>query len=384
MTAEALVEAARGLAPTINACREEIERERRLPPALVEQLIDAGLFRMLTPARFGGLEVEPLTALRVFEELACADGSTGWCVMIGNSGIFAAWLPERAAEEIYGSNPRVITGGALAPTGRAVEVEGGYRATGRWAFGSGCRHSDWLVGNCVVFEGEAPRLREGGVPETRVLVFPASDFEIIDTWSVAGLRGTGSHDFAVSDVFVPAERCLAFSDTPLVQGPLYRMPIFGLLGAVVASVPLGIARGAIDTLVDLASSKMPRLSSRPLREHPLIQTQVAQAEGLLRMARALLHETVGEAWQRVSSGGEVPARQRALLRLAATQAARSAAEAVDLMYHAAGSTSIYTSSPLERRFRDVHVAIQHALVQPVGWEVAGRVLLGLEPDTPVF
>jgi alkylation response protein AidB-like acyl-CoA dehydrogenase len=383
-TTASLLETARALAPTIRACRDQIESERRLPLPLVQAMTEAGLFRMLTPTQFGGGEVELPTAMRVFEELARADGAAGWCAMIGNTGIVGGYVPEEAAEEIYGGDPNVITGGALAPVGRAVVADGGYRVSGRWSFGSGCQHSTWLVGNCLLFDGDRPRLGPDGAPQARVMFFPAGDFEIIDTWSVGGLRGTGSHDFAVSDVFVPARRSLSLFDPPRHPGPLYAFPLIGLLAVIVAAVPLGIARAAIDALVELAGAKVPTGSRALLRERSMTQVQVAQAEALWRAGRALLYSTVEEVWDTVTSGREVSLELRASLRLAATHATVSATQAVDLMYNAGGASSIYTGNRLERAFRDIHTATQHVLVQPMTWEMTGRVLLGLDPGTQVF
>jgi indole-3-acetate monooxygenase len=384
MTAMAL--AMRDLQPRILACRDEIEQGRRLPLDLVREMAQAGLFRMLVPAAYGGLEVDLATALSVIEEVSQADGSAGWCVMIGaSSGVTAAYLPETAAQEIYGSDPDVVTGGAVRPDGRAVAVEGGYRVIGRWAFASGSQHCAWLAGGCVVFDGDAPRMGPGGIPETRLLFFPASECEIIDTWSTGGLRGTGSHDFTVRDLFVPEARStsLLFSH-PIHDGRLYALPFFGVFAAMVAAVPLGIARGAIDALTELAAKRVPTGSRNVLREKSMIQASVARAEAILSGGRAFLYETVNDLWESVSREEAVTLEQRTRLRLASTHAATCAAQAVDLMYEAGGASAIYTTNPLERAFRDVHTANQHVLVQPVTWEMTGRALLGLDPGTPIY
>src|SRR5712691_8759219 len=209
---DTLVDTARALGPQIWAYRDDIERDRRLPPALVNALASADMFRLLVPRALGGLEVDLLLALRIFEELAKVDGSASWAVMIGNSGLFTAWLEAEAGAEIVGADPCSPMGGALAPTGRAIEVQGGYRVTGRWAFASGCEYSTWLLGGCQVYDGDQTRVGPTGEPEVRTLYFPRADCEVLDTWSVGGLRGTGSHDFQVHDVFVPRGRSFSTAD----------------------------------------------------------------------------------------------------------------------------------------------------------------------------
>jgi len=380
------LDAARALAPRIQAAAEETERQRRLAPELVQALAAGGVFRMCVPHTLGGGEVEPAIMVRAIETLACADGAAGWSAMIGaTSGVASAYLPDDAAREIYGRDPRGVTGGAFAPLGKATVVEGGYRVTGRWPFASGCEHCAWLMGGSIVLDGGKPRLLPSGTPDNRLMLFPASEVRIIDTWHVAGLRGTGSHDIAVEDRFVPGARSLSLiSDPPRARGPLYVFPVFGLLALGIAAVALGIARHAVDELVALAAGKTPSGSRRLLAERAVIQAQVAEGEATLGAARAFLLETVGAAWERAQAAGVIDLRERARLRLAATHATLASARAVDLMYNAGGGTAVYATSPLQRCFRDVHVATQHMLVAPTTLELTGRILLGLETDTAML
>jgi Acyl-CoA dehydrogenase, N-terminal domain len=206
---QSLIEAARALVPVIQAHGEQIEQERCLPQPVVAALTQAGLFRLLIPRRYGGAEADPATFVRVVKEVSCADGATGWCVMIGGFyGLFAGCLPEPAARAIYGSDPNVVSAGAFRPNGQAVVVDGGYCISGRWPFGSGIQHSPWLVGGCRIFDGDQPCLDARGAPVMRLMFFPAGEAEVIDTWYTAGLHGTGSHDYVVTEVFVPASgRC---------------------------------------------------------------------------------------------------------------------------------------------------------------------------------
>ena len=373
-----MIDAIRALAPGIRARAEAIERARRLPPDVVRDLRAAGVFRLCVPRTLGGVEADPATLLAVLEELAWADGSTGWCAMIGaTSGLMSGYLPADEARVIYGASPDVVTGGVFAPTGRAVRENGHYRVTGRWRFASGCQHTDWLMGGCLVHDGEVPR--------ARLVFFPASDVEVIDTWTVSGLCGTGSHDIAVHDLLVPVTRAVAPADEPpVVDGALYAFPLFGLLALGIAAVGLGIARRARDEIVALASGKTPAGGRRTLAERSAVQAQIAEAEATRASAQAFLREVVDAAWTEARTGGriDVPARMR--LRLAATHATTAAARAVDAAYTLAGGTAIYADHPLQRAFRDVHVVTQHMMVAQPTWELAGRLLLGLEADTSLL
>jgi alkylation response protein AidB-like acyl-CoA dehydrogenase len=374
--------AARELAPRAQAAAEQIERERRLPGDLVEELKAAGLFRLCVPKAVGGLEAHVATMVEAVEAVAAGDGSAGWCAAIGaTSGALAAYLPEDAAREAYGS-PDSVAGGVFAPRGKAVAVDGGFRANGRWPFASGIDHCDWLMGGCMVEEDGEPRRLATGAPDVRLMLFPAGEAEVIDTWSVAGLRGTGSHDMVVNDLLVPAERSASLiSDRPLEPGALYAFPVFGLLALAIAAVTLGIAGAAIGELIELAGGKTPAGSRRKLAERPAVQAQVAQAQAAVDAARALLHREVSAAWEAATSTGKVSVEGRAGLRRAATHATTTSAAAVHAMYAAGGGTAIYDSSPLQRHFRDVHVATQHMMVGPSTWELTGRIALGLETDT---
>jgi indole-3-acetate monooxygenase len=363
--------AARELEAEIRQAAPAAELARTQPAALMRRLADAGLMGMCVPRRYGGGELPAADVLRVIEHVSEADGATGWCVMIGaTTGVLAAFLPEPFAREIYGASPRVITGGGAAPLGQVRAVPGGHEVTGRWPFGSGCLHCDWLVG------GSAP----DAAGASRLFFFSRDQVQVHDTWHSGGLRGTGSHDFEVTHAFVPEGRSVKLPPNPLCEGPLYRFPTFGLLALGIAAVPLGIGRRAIDELVGLAGAKVPTGSARNLASSAVVQRQVGEAEAALRSARAYLYGAVDAAWQIALRGDALPAETRADLRLAAVNAAWSAARAVDLVYHAAGGTSVYDASPLSRCFRDVHVATQHIMVAQPIYEVAGRVRLGLPVD----
>jgi indole-3-acetate monooxygenase len=379
-----LLAAAKSFAPQIEACREQSERDRSLPPELVRAMAEAGLFRTWVPRALGGWEADLATNMRLIEEVSKYDGAAGWTAMIfSTGGMFSAYLPLAGAKEIYG-DPNVTAAGAIAPKGRAVAEKGGFRLTGRWPLASGCLHSGWIAGGSLPFDGDAPRLGEGGIPDLHILFVPARDCEIIDTWYSAGLRGTGSHDFAVHEVFVPEDHAFSLlQGRPQHDGTLYRASIPTLFSPAVCAVSLGIARAAIDAFVELAAGgKTPTFSRSMLRDRGTVQAQVAQAEALLRSARAFLFETIDSVWETMQAGDKLSDEQEALMRLAATHTAGACAQAVDMMYTLGGATSVYATSKLERCFRDVHVITQHIGVSPSWYERTGQHFLGM--GMPLF
>jgi indole-3-acetate monooxygenase len=375
------LEAAREIAPRAAALAAEAEAERRLPATLSDELAQAGLYRLCVPESLGGGEAAPRELLGAVEELARGDAAAGWCVAVcATAGMLAAYLEPDAAHEVFGASAGVV-GGVFAPMGRAAATDGELTVDGRWRFCSNVDNCDWLMGGCVVLDGGEPRLLASGRPDIRLVLMRSADVEVIDTWSVSGLRATGSHDIAVDALAVPAARSASLlTDGPRERGPLYAFPPFGLLAASIAAVGLGIARGALDDLAELAGVKTPTLSTRKLAERPATQSGVARAEASLRAARSLLYESQRAAWEAAVAGAAIPVELRAGLRLASTHAIEAAAAAVDTAYSLAGGSAIYETSPLQRRFRDVHAATQHMLVGPATWELTGRSLLNLEFD----
>ncbi|TML98754.1 MAG: hypothetical protein E6G10_21890 [Actinobacteria bacterium] len=376
------VAAARALAPVAAEHAAAAERARRLPAPLVASLAEAGLFRLCVPAATGGLEAHPAVLVQAVEALARGDGAAGWCVAIGaTSGLLAAYLPVERAREVF-AEPSAIAGGVFAPRGRAVPADGGFRVSGRWPFASGCEHCDWLMGGCVVDEDGALQALPSGMPDVRLMLAPAREFTIHDTWHVAGLRATGSHDIELRDAFVPAEMAASvITDPPRHDGMLYAFPLFGLLALAIAGVSLGIARGALDDLTAMAAAKVPTGGTRALAQRGTVQAEVARAEAALRAARALLLSAIDEAWEHALAAGDVGVEARTGLRLAATHAALTCADVAQSAYRLGGGSAIYETSPLQRRFRDAHVATQHMLVAPATWELTGRLLLGQPTDT---
>jgi indole-3-acetate monooxygenase len=373
------------LLPLIRAHADETERERRLAAPVVDAMRAGGLFSMGVPAALGGLETPLAQVLRAIEEVSYADGASGWNIMIAfDGGLLAAHLSAAKARLLVASVPHAIIAGAVAP-GQMVRTDGGYRLTGRWPFGSGCQQADIFIVGAMLIEKGAPVMGANGIPQMIEVALPASDVKILDTWRVAGLRGTGSHDFTIDNLFVAEDFTQPMNfGAPVDQGPLYEFPMVATFAAAKAAVALGIARHAIDALKELALTKIPTGQMSLLRERPALQIDVARAEAIVHSGRAFLHQAVDEVSHVVATSNPVSQKQIALVRLAAVDAVHRCAQAVDLMYNAGGSAAIYESSPLERCFRDAHVVTAHVVVQPAVYEATGRVLMDLPPGTMVW
>jgi indole-3-acetate monooxygenase len=367
---------ARALEPVVAKYRDEGEQARHLSAPLVEALRERGFFHLWLPQRFGGPELPLDQVVPILEELARQDGAVGWSVAIGiESSFLAAYLPPATLDAIYAAHPQAVLSGSIQPKGRAVAVDGGYQVSGRWPLASGCHHADWLVGNSIVYDGEALRCDAHGAPIIRSFVWPAARAEILDTWYSTGLRGTGSHDIQVVDLFVPEGHHCSLLEAPTQSGALFQAGIFSVLAATIAAVALGIGRAALEEFGQLAQVKIPSRNIVTLAEQAVMHERVAEAEALVRSARAFLMETVHAISAAGEQGREVTEELRTLKDLASGHAARSAAQAVDLLYQAAGTSSIYASSRLDRCFRDVHTMGQHFGVGLTRKVAAGGFLL---------
>jgi indole-3-acetate monooxygenase len=377
-SASTIVDAARDLAELIEANAADGERIRRLPLTTVRALNEAQLMRMCVPEVYGGPEVDPVTLVEAIEAVAHSDGGAGWCTMIASTtSSMASLLPEESAREIYGDRTS-ITGGVFAPNGKgeATTLGGvdGFRVTGRWAWGSGTQHCRWVLGGALCDDGTF-----------RLCWFPQSEVTFHDTWYTTGMRGSGSLDYSVTEAFVPAVRTIQPAVTrPVVRTPLSQFPNFTLLAAGVSAVGLGVARRALDELVDLAQGKKPQYSSKTLAQSGFTQVELARAEGKLRAARAFLLDELGSAWTTAMAGEEVTVGARTGIRLAATHAATVCAEVADVAFTLAGGTAVYDTSPLGRCLRDAHVVTQHIQTAPKLNETIGKLLLGLDVDTTMF
>jgi alkylation response protein AidB-like acyl-CoA dehydrogenase len=379
------LERARGLAPQIAAAADEIERQRRLPEALVSALHAAGLFRMLLPRTLGGAELDPPTFVQVTEAIARADASAAWVICQTNGcSMTAAYLRPDVAREVFGGEPNGVLAWGPPTASKAVVEDGGYRLSGTFNFASGSRHATWLGGQAPIVDGDGTPRRRHGVAERRTLLFPAARVSMQDVWHTIGLRGTGSDSFVVTDLFVPHEHSFARDDPGAprhYQAPLYCFPQGSLYASGFAGVAMGIARSLLADFVTLATDKTPRGYSRALRESAVTQSQVAQAEAKLGAARAYLLASLREIWAAVGRTGALGLDQRIAIRLAASHAIRQAREVADFAYHAAGGTAVFTSNAFERRFRDIHTVAQQLQGRDDHFESVGKFLLGLEPDT---
>jgi indole-3-acetate monooxygenase len=384
---EALLARARALGPLIREHAELAEQRRRLAPEVIASLRDAGFFRLLLPRSLGGLEVDPVTCALVVEVIAGYDSAAGWALQAGNSGSWwAARFATSGSEEIYADNPSAVVSAAIHPPQQAIETAGGYRITGRSPLASNIHDAEWLFLTALVMDAAQPRTVDGA-PQMIGLAVRAAEAKIVDTWHSLGMRGTDSNDVVLDDVFVPASRTFPF--TPEFEpgahhrGPLYRLPGIAAASFIIAPVPMAVARGAIDELKALAHRKTAFGFSRPLRNRPVVQTTLARAEAMLRAARLLFYDTLDSAWARAVKGERFSLEQKADLLLAGSHAATTAAKVTDLMHRAAGTTGIYTASPLERHFRDAETLRHHGLLSENRFEAVGQVYLGVDPEFPM-
>jgi len=380
----AVISRAEAIRPAVDAAAGEIESTRRLPPALLDRLHQAGLFRLLLPRSSNGIETDPITFFRAIETIARADASTAWCLsQAGGCAMSAAYLDLPVAQAIFGNDPRAVLAWGPGPQVRAIECDGGYRVTGVWAFASGGRHATWLGAHCPIYQADgSPRLAANGLQQERTMLVRTADVEWTDIWNTVGLRGTASDQFALNDFFVRSDHSITreFDQECRERGPLYRMGSGTCYQVGFAGVACGIARGALDCFLDLARNKVPRGQKSPLRDNAVIQSNLAQAEVNLRAARGFVLQSMAEIWQDLSAGAMITVKQRITVRMAATHAIHKAREAVDFAYNAAGTTAIFETHPLERRFRDIHTVTQQLQGRLSHFETVGAWMLGADAD----
>jgi len=386
--AQPVVKAAAAMRPILRTHIEQIEREQRLLPALVEQLRAAGFYRMVIPRALGGLQVDPLTYLRVAELLAEGAGSVGWNITNNSiAQLVTLGLPDDGVHEIYAHGAdTIIAGTAVQGGGQAVPVDGGYRVSGHWTFGSGCQESAWMLGSFQILDDGQPRRRPDGGSLYWRGVFPRAEAEVVPgSWDVAGLRGTGSFDWTVKDVFLPERRTMVHAGVPLDNqwsrwpGLTYALPSQAWVGPHHSSVITGIARAGIDALIQLAVEKTPRGRTGMLCDNPQVQDAIGRADAILNAGRVYRSAMITELWNTLAAGGETTLEQRTRCRLAAVYAADSAREAMDLVYRHGGSTSFKRETRLAECWRDLHVVGQTVTIAPEWYPIGGRVYLGLDP-----
>ncbi len=367
-----------------NQMADATEKAGCLHPGVVEALTDAGLFRRWVAAEFDGAALPVSDALGEIETLAAADGTTGWCVMIANTtALTSHHLPHVFAEEIYG-DPAGCTGGFGMPAGTGVMTPDGLKVSGRWSWGSGTDHCTWIGGGVRIVDADGNPARTDDGATTPFVFFRPDQVSLLDTWQVSGMKGTASTDYAVDEAIVDKGRwAQLIGASPTIDSPLGRFPFFAALGAGVAACLLGLAERAAAELAAQGGHKFSG-SSKALAERAPIQSDLAKAQVAIAQGRAHLLATVGDIEASIAAGDDATDEQRVAVRLAASGAAERAVEAVDLCYHAVGGAAIYDGNPLQRVFRDAHVAMSHGMIAPRTFEAFGRYRFGLPTNTQQF
>ena len=371
-----LAERARALQPLIARDADEIERTRRLTPAVTAALIENGLYRSLLPKSFGGSEAPLETFMQMQEEIAKADASTAWCLgQCSVCAMTAAYLDPDAANEIFNVAPGILAWGAINHDVRAEP--GGYRANARWEFASGVRQASWLGAHVRITEADGtPRRRPDGSPEIRTILFPLSSATLYDVWDVIGLRGTGTDSYSVDNLFIP-EKFAALRDEPSAlreKGPLYKIPTNTIYSMGFAATSLGVARAQFDAAIDLARKKSPQGLSA-MKDNSAVQGLIGLTEAKLRRARAYLFATAAEVWDDLTRGAPLTEAHRVAMRLAATSTIHQSTEIVDVGYHMAGATAVFRANGFERRLRDMHAINQQLQARDTHYEDIGKVIL---------
>jgi alkylation response protein AidB-like acyl-CoA dehydrogenase len=380
----------RTLTVELKARSAEIETARRIPMDVVEKLREAGGFRISVPSEFGGAELEIIDRMNLLSLLAEADASAAWTVAIAsNFPIILACGARETFQEVFGASPDVVCAGAAAPTGSAELVEGGYKISGRWSWMSGSLHAVWLLVTCVVTQngkpmsasgnGDTGASAAGGPPLTRTMVIPADQAEVIDMWRVAGLCGTGSNDLVVKDVFVPEARSLDYMGSSFLPSPHYRS-FTGQAGLILAAIAIGIARGAINDLIALSKSRKQRaLASSRMIESEMLQNRIGRSQIVVEALNQALHQKCAELMAGADGipAGVAQAAHPLVLGCGATAAwiAEECAKLVDVAYNAGGGSSVWLTSSLQRRFRDMHVLTSHAFLSEAHATRYGQLLL---------
>ncbi len=382
LSGRGLVERARALAPLIARDADEIERTRRLTPAVTAALIENGLYRALLPRSFGGAEAPLDIFMQMQEEIAKVDASTAWCLgQCSVCAMTAAYLHPDVANEIFNTPPGILAWGAVAH--EVTAVPGGYQATARWDFASGSRQASWLGAHVRVVEADGTtRKKKDGSPEIHTILFPIGSATMYDVWDVIGLKGTGTDSYSVENLLVP-ERFATLRDDPSAvreKGPLYKLSTNMVFGMGFAATSVGVARATLDAAIALARSKLPQGLSA-MRENSAVQGLIGRTEANLRAARAYLYATAAETWRDLERGEPITERHRIALRIAATWTIHQSASVVDAAYHMAGATAVFAANPFERRFRDMHAIAQQIQARDTHYEDAGKAILAANLQT---
>ena len=378
-----LVERARALQPLIARDADEIERTRRLTPAVTSALIENGLYRSLLPQSLGGTEAPLETFMQMQEEIAKADASTAWCLgQCSVCAMTAAYLDADAANEIFNVAPGILAWGAI--NHEVQVVPGGYKASARWDFASGSRQASWLGAHVRVVEADgSPRRKADGSPEIRTILFPVADATMYDVWDTIGLRGTGTDSYSVDNLFIPDKFAALRDDASALRekGPLYKLSTNMVFSMGFGATSLGVARATLDAATDLARGKTPQ-GLKAMRDNNAVQGLIGRTEATLRAARAYLYATAAEVWRDLARGDALTEQHRIALRIAATWTIHQSASVVDTAYHMAGATAVFSANKFERRFRDMHAIAQQIQARDTHYEDAGKAILFANLATP--
>ena len=383
--AERMVIGAGNLRTIVEPLKGQMDRGRKLPQQIVDLMREEQLLSLWLPVEYGGPDLSMLDSVKVIEALAQVDGAIGWCACTAAiNNRLAGFLPPTSANQIFDGG-RTSVAGALMPTGTAVVLRERYDVSGRWAYASGIDHCAWMLGACSVVENEKPRLNTDGTPETLIAFFPTCQCEIIDTWDVGGLRGTGSQDYQAHGLSVSGEFTIRnLGGDPVCNGSLFRFPYYSAQGTAIAPVVLGLAQAGLDRYRQIAKSRIPRITTTLARNDPGTQEVIGRATAALRAGRTYFYEAVEEIWASIEAGTIATVDQRINARLAFAHAAETAKYVTRLLHDDSGGAGLYEEQGLQRIFRDVHAASQHAQLQKTGFRTGGRIVVGLDPGTARF
>ena len=369
MTPDELRAKAVELQPVLAERVAEADGLRRVPDATIADFRDAGFFRMLQPARWSGLEVDPPVFFDVQTTIAAACPSSAW--VLGVLAVHAwqlALFPEEAQDDVWGVDPSVLVSSSYAPTGKVARQDsGGFRLSGRWSFSSGCDHAEWAF-----LGGMVPPAAPDGRPEMRTFLVPRRDYRIDDTWHVMGLKGTGSKDVVIEDAFVPEHRTHRLVDgfkrsspgNQVNKAPLYRLPFGQVFVRSVSTTAIGIAQGALDAYRKNTASRIAASDGAKVALDPSAQVVAAHAAATIEDLRATLHRNFGELMAQARAGEEMPLERRLKFRLDSALAVERSLEVVDALFTESGGRAIFTGSPLLRFFLDIHAARAHYANNP--------------------
>jgi alkylation response protein AidB-like acyl-CoA dehydrogenase len=386
--AGALVDRVRALEPVVRAHDAWQEENRRMAPEVNEAISAAGLWSIWKPRAFGGMECEPVVALQAFEAMARIDGAVGWALANQTSiDTFGPVLREEGAKDVYGDPGRPVAG-AWSPPGQAVPTDGGYRVTGRWPFASTCTYAQYFTGMTMIVEDGQPRVGPDGAPVMLVVFFPPEDAEIIDTWHTLGMRGTGSHDVTVNDIFVPERRAwimapLAGERSGAYAGALYTAFPWAAIAAL-GAVGIGIGQAAIDELIDTATAKTPNYTATTLCDREVAQSTVARAQATIDAARAYLHDRMASVYASGLEGQKATVEEGVRVQLATCNALEAASKTVRMVHDTVGTSGIRNEFRFQRVYRDGVTIAQHAFGNLSRYESCGKVLFGLQSDWGFF